>query len=313
MLTIQPEPEFDYEGAHGAVWQTLRDWMGNASRAISLSPVQLTRADMTPIRRWLFLLETTLRRLILLAAITLKLDIAPRWRRAEHKKAARAKPRSKPASTKPGFKLFSVRWPKPPPRPRILLLDAPPPPKKTRARTIPTRPFVTWPSDTLLQAGETHAHRKFPHTLIRRRSDLPPIRREHIEGDLLPHDQRSILLPLPAKRTAGLQTGISPQPATPVIETKSEPETLSREVMVERFLALVKLIARPQKLIRRAALAMARRRELAMRLGFAPPPRPRGRMQACFHHYSATLIPLHRTHSHALMQFAASYTEPDSG
>lgn len=311
MLIIQSEPEFDYEGAHGAVWQTLRDWMSNASRAISLSPAQLTRADMTPIRRWLFLLETTLRRLILLAAITFKLDIAPRWRPVERTKTQGAKLRSTPARVKSGFKLFSVRWPRPPARPRILLLDAPPP-KKTRLRVLPARPFVTWQSDTLLQAGETREHRKLPPTLTRRRSDLPPKRPERIEGDLLPLDQRSILLPLPAKRTAGLPTALSPKSPTPVIETKSEPETLSREVMVERFLALVKLIARPHKLIRRAALAMARRRELAMRLGFAAPPRPRGRMQACIHEYARTLIPLHRTHSHALMQFAASYTDPDS-
>lgn len=311
MLIIQPEPEFDHEGAHGAVWQTLRDWMSNASRAIRLSPAQLTRADITPIRRWLFLLETTLRRLILLAAITFKLDIVPRWRRAGRKTHKDAKPRNKPASVKPGFKLFSVRWPRPPARPRILLLDAPPP-KKTRLRIIASRPFVTWQSDTLLQAGETREQRKSPRTLTRRRSDLPPNRPERIEGDLLPSDLRGILLPQRLNRTAGRPPGLLQQPAALIIETKSEPETLSREVMVERFLALVKLIARPQKLIRRAALAMARRRELAMRLGFAAPPRPRGRMHACIDQYTSTLIPLHRTHSHALMQFAASYTEPDS-
>ena len=58
--------------------------------------------------------------------------------------------------------------------------------------------------------------------------------------------------------------------------------------------------------------AVPGRGELAMRLGFAPPPRPRGRMHACFHEYSATLIPIDRATCHALMHFAASYTEPDS-
>ena len=317
MQIVQPREQdlIDYEGANGAYWQTMRDWMSYASHAIRQSPEMLTRADMTLIKRWLHLLETMLRRLVLLAAIDYKVDIVPRWSRPTRKKKTaqpKPKPRRKPRPDKPTFKLFSVRWPKPAPRPRIMLLDAPPPPKPKRCFII-TRPFITWQSDTLLQAGakpERAKTKRQPAT--RRRSDLPPTRRERIEGNLLPSGQKQILCPNRAKRTAGLPPGISPKSPTLAIETKSEPETIAREVMVERFLALVKLIAKSQPLIRRAAFAMARCRELAMRLGYADPPRPRGRMHLAVREYSTTLIPLHQFSSNALMNFAASYTEPDS-
>lgn len=314
MLIIQPEPEFDYEGAHAPAWQQLRDWMSHASHAIRAAPAMLTRADMPPIKRWLFLLEAMLRRLVLLAAITLKLDIVPRWSRAPRNTGSiPPKPKHQKAANPNAFRLFSVTWPKPPPRPSIILLDAPPPVRKQRPPIL-TRAFFTWQSDTLLRAGAKSAPATAPtHTLTRRPNDLPRERPEPIDADLLPHGQREIFFPPQLlKQTAGRPPGMPLQTPPMALETKAEPATLPREAMVERFLAIVKLIAKPQPLIDRAARAMARCREIAMRLGDARPPRPNARMRALIHPFSSTLIPLHLAATRALIHFAASYHDPDT-
>ena len=314
MLIIQPEPEFDYEGAHAPAWQKLRDWMSHASNAIRAAPAMLSRADMPPIKRWLYLLEAMLRRLVLLAAITLKLDIVPRWGRPpRNTRSTPPEPKHQKAANPNAFRLFSVTWPKPPPRPRIILLDAPPPAKKQRPLSL-ARAFITWQSDTLLTAGAKLAPAAKPtHAFTRRPNDLPRERPEPIEADLLPHGQREIFFPQPPLlQTAVRPPGLAPQTPPTALETKAEPATLPREAMLERFLAIVKLIATPQPLIHRAARAMARCREIAMRLGDARPPRPNVRMRALFHPISSTLIPLHIATTGALMRFAASYHDPDT-
>src|SRR5690606_14178286 len=104
------------------------------------------------------------------------------------------------------------------------------------------------------------------------------------------------------------------QPNAPRQQKPSHPDTsdlISTQPFMDRLALLSQLITDPDDLIRRAALAFARHREIALRLASAAAPTTSSLLRTSPHIYG-TLIPLHTELTTGMEWFAVSYTEPDS-
>jgi hypothetical protein len=108
---------------HAYLWQRLRDWIAEALYNHAGSLEYRTREQLTPLRIWLTLIENLLRRLILMAASTAKVDTKPQWR-PEPKPETQPEPVSEtpaepetPTPAKPNtsrfrFRLYGIHWPR---------------------------------------------------------------------------------------------------------------------------------------------------------------------------------------------------------
>jgi hypothetical protein len=108
---------------HSYLWQRLRDWIAEALYNHAGSLEYRTREQLTPLRIWLTLIENLLRRLILMAASTAKVDAKPQWR-PEPKPEPQPEPTADtpaepetPAPEKPNtshfrFRLYGIYWPR---------------------------------------------------------------------------------------------------------------------------------------------------------------------------------------------------------
>ena len=73
MSTAAPLAPQDY----APLWACLRQWRQQAAEAAARAPATLTRKQIAPLMRWIYILEFTLRRLVLIAAAALGVS-APR-------------------------------------------------------------------------------------------------------------------------------------------------------------------------------------------------------------------------------------------
>jgi hypothetical protein len=97
----------------------------------------------------------------------------------------------------------------------------------------------------------------------------------------------------------------------PKLERKTVPQLLETQALLERLALVAHYVANPEELIRRAAIAMAKRREIAYRLSLVAAPKPRGHL-AVSAAMAGVIIPFHAEFKEALLWFAISHTEPDT-
>ncbi len=67
---------------YAPVWERLRVWRGLALKAAGQTPEHLSRAQVEPMLRWIFVLEFILRRLVLIAAAALTIRLPQKSTRA---------------------------------------------------------------------------------------------------------------------------------------------------------------------------------------------------------------------------------------
>jgi len=111
---------------HAFLWQRLRDWVAEALRSHAYTLEYRTREQLTPLRIWLTLIENLLRRLILMAATTAKVDVQPQWRPEPKPEAPEdtpaeslvepsepdTPPAPKPNTSRFRFRLYGIHWPR---------------------------------------------------------------------------------------------------------------------------------------------------------------------------------------------------------
>ena len=132
-------------------WARLRQWLQVVTRESQSLAATLTRKQLKPMMRWIFILEYMLRRLVLIAAATMIVSTPPKRKPAPatHVHPTRRSPNPN------AFRLYALYWPPPPPRPRITFLDAPPQPKLPPPRTAPPitlKPRAAMQADSILSA-----------------------------------------------------------------------------------------------------------------------------------------------------------------
>ena len=96
------------------LWQRLRQWVSEAMHNHEHSRDQLTHEELAPIRTAIFEIEALLRRLVLVAATAVTLDITARWSpppKTDAKTRARQSTKRIVRAAK-GFRLSTIRWSK---------------------------------------------------------------------------------------------------------------------------------------------------------------------------------------------------------
>lgn len=313
------------------LWETLRAWTTAALATHRNSRDYLTHEELVPIRRSIALIEGMLRRMVLVAATALAVDITARWspdRRAPARQtrqdthtasvqaatlqaestqdAQEQTPKAPPA--KKTFNIFAGL-----PARRTHAADEPPNPRPSaeaqRAQTDPAppkddantrRPRTNYGNGDIELTPEQFnawADAQPPVTAAERAETLRRQEQE-VTDELERHSQ-----PKAAKDPT--------REAKPKLERKTVPELVATQAMLARLAWLAECVANPQELIRHAAIALARRREIAYRLSLMEAPKPSGLLAACPELYG-TLIPFHAIYQKALCYFALSYTEPDT-
>ena len=256
----------------------LRDWLGKAQAEFAaFSSTVIARGQARALKRCLFFIEGLLRRFVLAGAALWCGPVAPH---------AHARPAPQPTSSKrhntgAAFRLFAIYRPPTPraPTPRVICLNdkfiadrlAPKPPP----RIAPP----AWMGDPLLNAGYTKpepaptpfAPGPLRGTVIRHEADPAPY--------------------VPLRDRWDYDWGSGPDPVessiwrprvkhAPIINWREMPETVSAAALFARLANAAKLVASPERLIRRAARLIARRRQLAQLLAHAKDPTPRGSTKA---------------------------------
>ena len=96
------------------LWQRLRQWISAAMHNHEHSRDQLTHEELAPLRTTIFEIEALLRRLVLVAATAITLDITARWSpppKTDAKSRARQSTKRIVRAGR-GFRLFTIRWSK---------------------------------------------------------------------------------------------------------------------------------------------------------------------------------------------------------
>lgn len=261
-------------------WQSLRTWVGLADAAFKSTPTQAWRLQVAPLVSWLHIIEAMLRRLILIAACELGLAApTPGPARADH-----TRPTSR--DTRPhSFRIFSFRTPRRPPRPHVIFLDAAPPTSRPRfLRASPTR-IATHP-DALLAADS-----QFDATGWRPARASRTSARACLQSSLFAYDGDPI--PPYEHRAPPPYTGYAAL-AAPLLSERPAAAPVAIDGLLARFLQLVDCVNAPARLIRRAALKLARlSRVRTFTLMQCAPPHPAGRLRPFTPHFRHRLIPAH--------------------
>ena len=347
---------------HAFLWQRLRDWLAEALYNHANSLEYRTRDQLIPLRIWLTLIENLLRRLILMAASTEKVDVKPQWSlepKPEPETPPDA-PAETPAEPEPPptprsntshfrFRLYGIHWPRKANTGATEAFTGAAPPTATCTRALITIRIDI--RDPLLTVGERPQRRTKSRTRSSRRPATKRIRATKHGPDLTPEDfiawaqshgasgslaaqawqemqnevarqNRNYLAEMqsratesdagwrddePAERIDDGDAQAAPAPTQP----EPEPELISTQPLMDRLAAYAELINNPEKLIKRAARAFARRREIALRLSRLAKRKDTGLLANSRHLYG-TLIPLDAEFRLAMEYFAASYVEDDS-
>ena len=277
---MQPDPtsRITPAGLLADGWRMLRDWLGKAQAEFAASSSTIiARGQARALKRCVFFIEGLLRRFVLVGAALWCGPLAPQ---------APARPALQPTSPKrlttgAAFRLFAIYRPPTPraPTPRVICLDD----KFTAARLAPRQPPKTalpaWMGDPLLNAGYTKPEAApapftpgpLRGTVIRHEADLEPY---------IPLRDRWTYDP-GAEPVHGASRAWRPHTNhAPIINWREMPETVSAAALFARLANAAKLVASPERLIRRAARLIARRRQLAHLLAHAKDPMPRGSIKA---------------------------------
>ncbi len=306
------------------LWRRLRDWMQAALDNHQHSRDQLTRDELVPIRTCIFEIEALLRRLVLVAATAITLDIQARWSPAPKTDAkTRAKQTTK-RIVRAGqtFRLYKIRWSKTDRRLTTTVAVAEQSAPQTHPHTHTTRTIAH--SDSLTsgpsacrsakRAGKPHA-RDRAHIA----KDDPEMSIEDFErwrASYVPTETSAqAAMRQEQEILAELERAGQPRkpanPAGPKLERKTAPQLIDTTQLQAHIVHLAALVANPEALIRRAAIAMARRREIAYRLSLIARPMARGALAVSVA-MSAVIIPFHNDFTQVMLYFALSHTEPDT-
>ena len=304
---------------HAPLWARLRDWLAEALHNHAGSLEYRTRKQLQPIRLWLTLIEHLLRRLVLLAATTLPLDRPSRWRpppraQADAPRVPATPLRSNASRATLAFRLYGIYWgaaaphgthaaPQAATRPRLIVRLTLSPDALLRIGDRPARPTATHRPSTTRRA---YISRKLPDLTVDQFQAWLAAQPEITCSD--------IDLQLLREQASTRRLKIDGQPNAPHKMQSPHPdasELISTQPFMDRLALLSQLIGDPDALIRRAALAFARHREIALRLAAAAAPAKPGLLRTSPHIYG-TVIPLHTELTTGMEWFAVSYTEPDS-
>lgn len=305
---------------HVPLWARLRDWLAEALHNHAGSLEYRTRKQLQPIRLWLTLIEHVLRRLVLLAATTLPLDLPSRWRpppraQADAPRVPAPPLRSNASRAALSFQLYGIYWGAAAPH------ETPAAPQAATPPRLIVR--LTLSPDALLRIGDRPARPTSPHrsstaqrAYISRK--LPDLSVDQFQAWLAAQPEitcSDIDLQLLREQASTRRPTADGQPNAPR-KTQSQPhvdasDLISTQPFMDRLALLSQLIGDPDDLIRRAALAFARHREIALRLAGAAAPATTDLLRTSPHIYG-TLIPLHTELTTGMEWFAVSYTEPDS-
>jgi hypothetical protein len=336
---------------HAFLWQRLRDWLAEALHNHANALEYRTRDQLIPLRIWLTLIENLLRRLILMAASTEKVDVKPQW-------APAPKPEPEPAADTPAepepptrksntshfrFRLYGIHWPRKANANATSTFDGTAPPTATCTRALITIRIDI--RDPLLHVGERPQRRTKSSTRSAKRRTTKRIRATKLGPDLTPEDFIALVNAHGASGASAeqtwleMQTDIARQNRADLAEmqsrasetdwqedenvervdesevepapTQPEPELISTQPLMDRLAAYAELINNPDKLIKRAARLFARRREIALKLSRLARRKKTGLLANSRHLYG-TLIPLDAEFRLAMEYFAVSYVEDDS-
>ncbi len=288
-------------------WELLRAWTEKAMADHQHSRAHLTSEELVELRRWIVVIEAMLRRLVLLAATGVEVDpaIAKSW---------------SGASKAPDDPAPDADRDQPAIAPDAPVADAAPSEEPPTRRKRSFRLFDRTRHTTAHDGSAPPAAARKPHTHTPRRrtrvSTEPP---EMTPEQCMAWFQSQPGVTAAERGNAAFSQGEHQPvprkpPAThrgPRLERKDAPDLIPTGSLVERLLDVAELVANPDALIRRAAIAIARRRELAYLASLAPAPRARGILAGCAEMHG-NVIPFHLAFSRLMCTFALSYTEADT-
>ncbi len=303
------------------LWQRLRQWVSEAMHNHEDSRDQLTHEELAPIRTAIFEIEALRRRLVLVAATAVTLDITARWSpppKTDAKTRARQSTKRIVRAAR-GFRLFTIRWSKADKRLTTTVAiesndtsAAPHTSPCAYSDTLTSGPSTCRSSKGAGRPGAFRANHRAPISKDPPEMTPEDYLRWHATRDLA--DAKAAFNEQYRQATQDPDTQprrSHTEPAQPKLEKKSLPPLLSSEALQARLALLKELVANPEELIRRAAIAMARRREIAWRLSLIAAPKAVGHLAVSVA-MAGTIIPFHYDFSEALLYFALSYTEPDT-
>lgn len=272
---------------HEAHWFRAGEWLTAAIRHAKAASDQPTRLQALHIKRLICLFETALRRLILLAALTIELERTQPTRRRSphHDKAVR---RSGARRTPIRLYAFGQRASHAHAAGSTASAASP----EQSHEQSPRKPrFHIGQSDSLTQGS---APARGSHTSRPHREATGP--RENLDIDEPPPE----LLPPELRLAVGstTQTAAPAAPAAPhtdpVAATPAAPRVaMTKQQLLEYLFALSLLLANPHAAIRRAARALARNQQLAQQIARLDFIKPKGAMRFSLHDYARVLLPLH--------------------
>jgi len=135
---------------YAPVWERLRVWRGLALKAAGQTPEHLSRAQVEPMLRWIFVLEFILRRLVLIAAAALTIRLPQKSTRVTPTLSRRAVTTVRATAT--AFRLYAHTR-RPPAH--AAHVTARPQTIRTNARPHhPPTPRYPLPVDALLRTGQ---------------------------------------------------------------------------------------------------------------------------------------------------------------
>ena len=139
---------------YAPLWELLRTWRDLALKAAGRAPAQLSRSEVEPILRWIYVLAFVLRRLVLIAATKLVVSLPQKSRAAARTPPDRATTTAHPNA----FRLYAHNR-----RPRAhaerattrheTTLDT-----GTQKPPLANKPHYPLPIDTLLRASHDNQH-----------------------------------------------------------------------------------------------------------------------------------------------------------
>lgn len=308
------------------LWQRLRTWVEAALHNHHNSRDYLTRDELLPIRTSIFEIEALLRRLVLVAATAITLNIQARWSPAPGTNA-RTRARQTPKRiirTANTFRLFTIRWSKTD-RTLATTVAVETTSDATQAHPHTHTPRTTAHSDSLTSGPSTCrsskcAGRPASHGRAHIPTDAPEIPIEDVMrwfASCAPAETsgqaawRQHLEVLAEIERAGQPRRQPQNPTGPRLERKTLPQLLDATQPLARLACLAELAANPDALIQRAAIAMARRREIAYRLSLVAAPKARGALAVSIA-MATVIIPFHNDFTEVMLYFAISHTEPDT-
>ena len=150
MTTATPPSREDY----APLWDCLRHWRQLAAECAARAPATLTRKQIAPLMRWIYVLEFTLRRLVLIAATALGISAPKDSRRAAaHTVSGCAATTVHPAPDP--FRLYTHTRP---PRADAARTPACRDDVDTPQQQLPHAQRYPLPVDTLLRATQQNLH-----------------------------------------------------------------------------------------------------------------------------------------------------------